>query len=185
MSRDINAVNSIIENGYEVQGNRQKFYYSKILIDKGEKKKLELLENIANGRFFLGVEVYLEKISGTFQGNLMMKILKSIFNPFLLLSVFSIQFCELFSQLVEFETELSSNKLTFPFLIQRLIFDSYWRGLDMYDGNNIHNFQSILSRKNSLLNSSIQNIIEIDDKLLFVSKDGLSIFNRENIILIE
>ena len=49
----------------------------------------------------------------------------------------------------------------------------------MYDGNNIHNFQSILSEKNSLLNSSIQNIIEIDDKLLFVSKDGLSIFNRE------
>lgn len=53
LSRDINAVNSIIENGYEVQGNRQKFYYSKLLIDKGEKKKaMELLENIANGRFF-------------------------------------------------------------------------------------------------------------------------------------
>ena len=53
LSRDINAVYSLIVNGYEVQGNRQKFYYSKLLIDKGEKKKaMELLENIANGRFF-------------------------------------------------------------------------------------------------------------------------------------
>lgn len=109
-----------------------------------------------------------------------MKILKSIFNPFILLSVFLIQFCELFSQLVEFETELSSKKINVS------IFDSkdlFWiateEGLDMYDGNNIHNFQSILSEKNSLLNSSIQNIIEINNKLLFVSKDGLSIFNRE------
>ena len=74
-----------------------------------------------------------------------MKILKSIFNPFILLFIFSIQFCELFSQLVEFETELSSKKINVS------IFDSkdlFWiateEGLDMYDGNNIHNFQSIL-----------------------------------------
>ena len=85
-----------------------------------------------------------------------------------------------FSQLSEFEHQLSSKKINVS------IFDSkdlFWiateDGLDMYDGNNIHNFQSILSEKNSLLNSSIQNIIEIDKKLLFVSKDGLSIFNRK------
>ena len=78
----------------------------------------------------------------------MMKILKSIFNPFILLSVFSIQFCELFSQLVEFETELSSNKINVS------IFDSkdlFWiateEGLDMYDGNNIHNFNRFCQKK--------------------------------------
>ena len=53
LSKDINALNSIIENGYQIQGTRQNFYYSKLLIDKGEKKKaLGLLKNIADGRFF-------------------------------------------------------------------------------------------------------------------------------------
>ena len=109
-----------------------------------------------------------------------MNIYKLICKPYILVFVFSFQFCKLFSQLVEFESELSSKNINVS------IFDSkdlFWiateEGLDMYDGNNIHNFQSILSEKNSLLNSSIQNIIEIDNKLLLVSKDGLSIFNRE------
>ena len=49
----------------------------------------------------------------------------------------------------------------------------------MFDGNKVHSFYSILSDKKSILNNSISSIIEIDKKLLFVSKDGLSIFNRE------
>jgi len=84
------------------------------------------------------------------------------------------------AQLVEFESDLSSKKINVS------IFDSkdlFWiateEGLDMFDGNKIHKFQSILSEKNSLLNSSIQNIIEINNKLLFVGKDGFSVFNRE------
>ena len=50
----------------------------------------------------------------------------------------------------------------------------------MFDGNKVHSFYSILSDKKSILNNSISSIIEIDKKnLLFISKDGLSIFNRE------
>lgn len=53
LSKDIKTVNSIIENGYQAQGTRRNFYYSKLLIEKGENKKaVELLKNIANGRFF-------------------------------------------------------------------------------------------------------------------------------------
>ncbi len=49
----------------------------------------------------------------------------------------------------------------------------------MFDGNKIHSFQSILSENNSLLNSEVKNIIEVDNNLLFIGKDGLSLFNRE------
>ena len=53
MVSNMSKLNSIIENGYQIQGTRQNFYYSKLLIDKGEKKKaLGLLKNIADGRFF-------------------------------------------------------------------------------------------------------------------------------------
>ena len=85
-----------------------------------------------------------------------------------------------FTQFSEFNFDLSSKK------INSSVFDSkglFWiatqEGLDMYDGNKIHNFQSILSENNSLLNSEVKNIIEVDNNLLFIGKDGLSLFNRE------
>ena len=40
----------------------------------------------------------------------------------------------------------------------------------MFDGNKIHSFQSILSENNSLLNSEVKNIIEVDNNLLFIGK---------------
>ena len=89
-------------------------------------------------------------------------------------------FRPVFAQFSEFNFDLSSKK------INSSVFDSkglFWiatqEGLDMFDGNKVHSFQSILSENNSLLNSEIKNIIEVDNNLLFIGKDGLSLFNRE------
>ena len=49
----------------------------------------------------------------------------------------------------------------------------------MYDGVKVHRFESILSDENSLLNSNIDRIRELENgDLLFLSKDGISFFNR-------
>ena len=79
-----------------------------------------------------------------------------------------------------FPYELSSNK------INASIVDSYgltWiateEGLNMFDGKKVHVFTSVLSDNKSLLNSAIINIIELKNKeLIFISRDGLSIFDR-------
>ena len=84
------------------------------------------------------------------------------------------------AQLNEFTSELSSKK------INTTIQDSYgltWiatqEGLNMFDGNIVHDFESILADNKTLINNSVQNIIELKNKeLLFVSKDGISVFNR-------
>ncbi|OUW75180.1 MAG: hypothetical protein CBD64_00690, partial [Flavobacteriaceae bacterium TMED204] len=81
-----------------------------------------------------------------------------------------------------FPYELSSNK------INASIVDSYgltWiateEGLNMFDGKKVHVFTSVLSDNKSLLNSAIINIIELKNKeLIFISRDGLSIFDRPN-----
>ena len=86
-----------------------------------------------------------------------------------------------FGQISEFTSELSSKK------INTTIQDSYgltWiatqEGLNMFDGKIVHNFESILADNTTLINNSIINIIELKNKeLLFVSKDGISVFNRE------
>ena len=105
-----------------------------------------------------------------------------IFNlKYILISFFvGLLFRPVFSQFSEFNFDLSSKK------INSSVFDSkglFWiateEGLDMFDGNKIHSFQSILSENNSLLNSEVKNIIEVDNNLLFIGKDGLSLFNRE------
>lgn len=72
--------------------------------------------------------------------------------------------------------------------INNTILDSsglYWiatsEGLNMFDGNKMHSFFSTLSQQNTILNNSIDNIIELDNlDLVFVSKDGLSVFNRSS-----
>ena len=86
----------------------------------------------------------------------------------------------IYSQFNEFQFDLSSKK------INTSIYDSqglFWiatdEGLNMFDGNSVHNFQSVLSENNSLLNSEIKSIIEFDKDLLLVGKDGISLFNRE------
>ena len=84
------------------------------------------------------------------------------------------------AQLNEFKSELSSKK------INTTIQDSYgltWiateEGLNMFDGKMVHNFESILADNKTLINNSVQNIIELKNKdLLFISKDGISVFNR-------
>ena len=81
-----------------------------------------------------------------------------------------------------FPYELSSSK------ISASIVDSYgltWiateEGLNMFDGKKVHVFTSVLSDNKSLLNSAIINIIELKNKeLIFISRDGLSIFERLN-----
>ena len=86
------------------------------------------------------------------------------------------------SQMSIFPYELSSNK------INASIVDSYgltWiateEGLNMFDGRKVHVFTSVLSDNKSLLNSAIINIIELKNKeLIFISRDGLSIFDRPN-----
>ena len=86
-----------------------------------------------------------------------------------------------YSQLSEFTSELSSKK------INTTIQDSYgltWiateEGLNMFDGKIVHYFESILADDKTIINNSIQNIIELKNKeLLFISKDGISIFNRD------
>ena len=65
--------------------------------------------------------------------------------------------------------------------INNTILDSsglYWiatsEGLNMFDGNKMHSFFSTLSQQNTILNNSIDNIIELDNlDLVFVSKDIL------------
>jgi ligand-binding sensor domain-containing protein len=72
--------------------------------------------------------------------------------------------------------------------INNTILDSsglYWiatsEGLNMFDGNKMHSFFSNLSQQNTILNNSIDNIIELDNlDLVFISKDGLSVFNRSS-----
>lgn len=105
-----------------------------------------------------------------------------IFNlKHILFSLFvGLLFRPVFSQFSELNFNLSSKK------INSSVFDSkglFWiatdEGLDMFDGNKIHSFQSILSENNSLLNSEVKKIIEVDNNLLFIGKDGLSLFNRE------
>ena len=72
--------------------------------------------------------------------------------------------------------------------INNTILDSsglYWiatsEGLNMFDGNKMHSFFSTLSQQNTILNNSIDNIIELDNlDLVFISKDGLSVFNRSS-----
>ncbi len=86
-----------------------------------------------------------------------------------------------FGQISEFTSELSSKK------INTTIQDSYgltWiateEGLNMFDGKIVHNFESILADNTTLINNSIFNIIELNNKeLLFISKDGISVFNRD------
>ena len=86
-----------------------------------------------------------------------------------------------FGQISEFNSELSSKK------IKTTIEDSYgltWiateEGLNMFDGKIVHSFESILADNKTLINNSIENIVELKNKeLLFVSKDGISVFNRE------
>ena len=86
----------------------------------------------------------------------------------------------LFSQFNELKYDLSSKKIT------NSLVDSYgleWiateEGLNMYDGVKVHRFESILSDENSLLNSNIDRIRELENgDLLFLSKDGISFFNR-------
>jgi hypothetical protein len=84
--------------------------------------------------------------------------------------------------LLEFNYDITSKN------VNSTVVDShglYWiatkEGLNMFDGNKVHSFYSILSDKKSILNNSISSIIELDNKnLVFVSKDGLSIFNRKS-----
>jgi hypothetical protein len=86
-----------------------------------------------------------------------------------------------YGQVNEFKSELSSKK------INTTIQDSYgltWiateEGLNMFDGKIVHNFESILADNSTLVNNSILNIIELSNKeLLFISKDGISVFNRD------
>ena len=85
-------------------------------------------------------------------------------------------------QLSEFQNKLSSKK------INASIVDSYglmWiateEGLNMFDGKKVHVFTSVLSDKESLINSIVSRIIELEtNDLLFVSKNGLSVFERDN-----
>ena len=50
----------------------------------------------------------------------------------------------------------------------------------MFDGKIVHSFESILADNTTLINNSIFNIIELNNKeLLFISKDGISVFNRD------
>tara|TARA_A100001011_G_scaffold400731_1_gene518057 strand:- start:195 stop:3548 length:3354 start_codon:yes stop_codon:yes gene_type:complete len=85
-------------------------------------------------------------------------------------------------KLAEFDYEITSKN------VNTTIVDSYglyWiatkEGLNMFDGNNVHTFFSVLSNKRSILNNSISSIIELENKdLVFISKDGLSIFNRKS-----
>ena len=74
-----------------------------------------------------------------------------------------------------------------PQKITNSLVDSYgleWiateEGLNMYDGIKVHRFESILSDEKSLLNSNIERIRELENgDLLFLSKDGISFFNRK------
>ena len=102
-------------------------------------------------------------------------------------SSYTFLFCSLISvvcsygQIKEFDFELASKK------INTTIQDSYgltWiateEGLNMFDGKIVHSFESILADNTTLINNSIFNIIELNNKeLLFISKDGISVFNRD------
>ena len=85
-----------------------------------------------------------------------------------------------FGQFESFNENLSSNK------ISASIVDSYgllWiateEGLNMYDGIKVHKFESILSDENTILNSNVDRIRELKNgDLLFTSKDGISLFQR-------
>ena len=104
-------------------------------------------------------------------------------NIFLVIQIFTLIGIDYFSysQLREFTSELSSKK------INTTIQDSYgltWiateEGLNMFDGKIVHSFESILADNNTLINNSIENIIELKNReLLFISKDGISVFNRD------
>ena len=92
-----------------------------------------------------------------------------------------------YGQIKEFDFELVSKK------INTTIQDSYgltWiateEGLNMFDGKIVHNFESILADNTTLINNSILNIIELNNKeLLFISKDGISVFTEIYSILKE
>ena len=107
-------------------------------------------------------------------------MLKNIFFVIQIFTLIGINYSS-YSQLREFTSELSSKKIT------TTIQDSYgltWiateEGLNMFDGKIVHSFESILADNNTLINNSIENIIELKNKeLLFISKDGLSVFNRD------
>ena len=104
--------------------------------------------------------------------------IKSIF-LFFFIGIFSCS--NLLCQLSEFNFDLSSKKII------TTIQDSYgltWiateEGLNMFDGKIVHDFESILADNKTLMNNSILNIIELNNReLLFISKDGISVFNRD------
>ena len=111
----------------------------------------------------------------------MFKFFKKPFSSYYFLFWYFISVVCSYAQINEFDFELSSKK------INTTIQDSYgltWiateEGLNMFDGKTVHSFESILADNTTLINNSIFNIIELNNKeLLFISKDGISVFNRD------
>tara|TARA_A100001011_G_C14314835_1_gene847450 strand:- start:74 stop:3421 length:3348 start_codon:yes stop_codon:yes gene_type:complete len=86
------------------------------------------------------------------------------------------------SQLSTLDKELSSNYVNLSIIDNYgLIWISTQEGLNMYDGKKIHVFESILADDTTPINTNIENIIQLpNDNLVFISKDGLSVFNRDS-----
>ena len=103
------------------------------------------------------------------------------FCKFVLLVILIIPSTNSFSQFTSFDYELSSTKVASSLVdAYGLLWVATEEGLNLYDGKRVHSFESVLADEKSLLNSNVNTIRELDNSdLLFISKDGISIFQRE------